>query len=317
MNYQKHKGNKNGMDKREICFIRAKQKDDYVVPAIRKYGFKVVIPYKDYNLFLRICREAWFRLGFPCKELWYNPQIRRIEEKIIIIKDPLIVPEFVMQIRKLYPGKVIIFDYDNRVKNSLYPDRIRPYLNELWHYDAEDCQKFGLRKKGNSYLDVYQIHRDNNPEYDVFYVGRDKGRLQQIDVIKEKLESVGLKTFFHICANREFLTWTNKRYKHFLPYNDYLELLKKSKAILNIVPNGQTSITQREMEAVFDNVKCITNNKGILEFSLYDPSRFFYLENNYEKLPAFLASEFKPVDKETLEEYRFIPALSKMFQEIE
>lgn len=300
------------MDKNRICFIRAKQKDDYVFDGIRKSGYKIVIPYKDYNLFLRICRELWFRLKLPRRELWVNSEIERLNEDIIIIKDPLIVPELVRQVRKVHPDKKIIFDYDNRVYNSVDPDQIRKYVDEVWHYDEDDCRQYNLKFRGHSYLDIYQIKTDQESVYDVFYVGRDKGRLNKMDEIKKKLETEGLKTYFHICATREFLTWTNRKYKHFLPYNGYLDLLKKSKAILNIVPEGQTSITQREMEAVFDGVKCITNNKGITFFKLYDNTRFFLLDNNYDQIQEFLDVPFKPVLLSELEAYRFDSLVSNM-----
>lgn len=300
------------MDKCKICFIRAKQKDDYVFDGIKKSGYKIVIPYKDYNLFLRICREIWFRLKLPKRELWINPETKRLKEEIIIIKDPLIVPEFVRMLRKVYPDKRIYFDYDNRVCNSIEPDEIREYADEVWHYDEDDCRQYNLRLKGHAYLDVYQVEPDQEPLYDVFYVGRDKGRLNKMDEVKEKLNAAGLKTYFHICATREFLTWTNKKYKHFLPYSGYLELLKKSRAILNIVPEGQTSITQREMEAVFDGVKCITNNVGIMTFELYDSTRFFVLNNNYEQIQNFLNMPFRPVLASELAEYRFDSLIRNM-----
>ena len=139
----------------------------------------------------------------------------------------------------------------------------------------------------------------------MFFVGRDKGRLDQIHELEQKLREQGLKAYFYICADREFLTWKRREYRHFLPYEGYLDLLKDSRAILNIVPEGQKSITQREMETVFDGVKCITNNKGILDFAFYDESRYFLLDDNYEEIPAFLDLPFKEIRDEELEPYRF------------
>ena len=89
-----------------------------------------------------------------------------------------------------------------------------------------------------------------------------------------------------------------------MDYKEYIELLKRTKSHLNIVPDGQTSITQRELESVFDEVKCITNNRGILEFDLYDPSRYFVLGiDSISELSDFLNSEFKPIPPEKLVGY--------------
>ena len=86
----------------------------------------------------------------------------------------------------------------------------------------------------------------------------------------------------------------------------YLELLKKSKAILNIVREGQTSITQREMEAAFDGVKCITTNKAVMEFGLYDSSRYFILGvNELNDLHSFLDEPFKQISPDQLIFYKY------------
>ena len=303
------------MDKSKVCFIRAKLKKDYVFDGIASSGFRIIIPYTDRNSFLRICREIWSKLKLPKLSFWYNKATKNIEQEIIIVKDPLITADFIYYLRKHNPYRKIIFDYDNRVAKLLDPGSIRQYVDEIWSYDEDDCEQYGLRKKGHAYLDVYQTKPNPTRKYDVFYVGRDKGRLEQIHKLEEKLKDQGLKTYFYICADREYLIWKRKEYKHFLPYDRYLELLRDSRAILNVVSSGQQSITQREMEAVFDGVKCITNNKGILDFELYDDSRYFLLDDNYEKVPEFLDVPFKAVSDEELKVYRFDAFLTKMLEQ--
>lgn len=304
------------MDKGRICFIRAKQKKDYVFDGIARSGYRIIVPYKDRNLVLRLLREIWTRLKLPKVSIWYNAETKGIPQDVIIVKDPLITSDFMRTLRANNPDRFIVFNYDNRVSRSIDPDSVRAYVNEIWSYDDDDCARYALRKKGDGFFDVYQTTPNPVRKYDVFYVGRDKGRLDQIHLIENKLKEQGLRTCFHICADRSFLTWTNKEYKPFLPYEDYLELLKDSRAILNIVSEGQTSITQREMEAVFDGVKCITNNTGILSFPLYDESRYFLIDNNYELIPAFLEKPFKMVPKEELDNYKMERRIDEMLQEI-
>lgn len=305
------------MDKSQVCFIRARQKNDYVVPGIQKSGYRVILPYKDKNIFLRLCRELWSRLRLPRISIWYNSETQNIEQPIIIVKDPIITVDFMRTLRQSNPKHYIVFDYDNRVARSIKPESVRPFVNEIWSYDEDDCKKYGLREKGHAYLDVYRIKPNLKRKYDVFYVGRDKGRIEQIHEIERKLQNQGLKTYFHICADREFLTWIKKEYKRFLPYESYLELLKDSSAILNVVPEGQRSITQREMETVFDGVKCITNNRGILNFELYDKSRYFLLDDNYEDIPEFLSVPFKPIDDEKLEMFKFSNSIDRLLKHLQ
>ena len=69
---------------------------------------------------------------------------------------------------------------------------------------------------------------------------------------------------------------------------------------------GEAGVTQRDMESVFDGVKCITNNKNIRNFELYHPSRFFILgEDDLSDLKRFLDEPFLDVPEEDLEKYSF------------
>ena len=86
---------------------------------------------------------------------------------------------------------------------------------------------------------------------------------------------------------------------------------------MNVVPEGQMSITQRELEVIFDGVKCITNNKGVLDFELYDESRYFLLEDNYTEILEFLNLPFREIEEKTLSKYRFESHIYKMLQEHE
>ena len=296
-----------------VSFIRAKLKKDYVFDGIKASGFDIVIPYKDRNIVLRLLREVWTRLKLPKVSIWYNKAVKALDTDVIIVKDPLMTADYMAWLRAQHPDKKIIFDYDNRVRRSLDPEKVRPYADEIWSYDQDDCRDYALRHKGSSYLDVYRVDPAAEPDIDVLYVGRDKGRLDQLLALEKQFADMGLKTHFHICADRSFLTWKNRIYRKFLPYDEYLELLRRSRSILNIVTDGQTSITQREMEAVFDNVKCITNNGGIRSFALYDESRFFCLnDSSAEEIEDFMAVPFRPVPVEDLKQYCFSDRIHSM-----
>lgn len=303
------------MNKSDICFIRAKLKDDYVYDGIRKAGFDIHIPYTDFNLSLRIMREIWFRLHLPRPDLWYNKELKSVNAEVFIIKDPLMTTGLIDWVHKNHPNKRIILMYENRAYNTINPDTIPEYV-EKWHYDEDDCKQYSMKMEHANYFDIYRFEPNNqDTEYDVLYLGRDKGRLQQILQYRELFENKGLSTYFHICADRSFLTFKNSEYKPLISYNKYLELLKKSKAILNIVPQGQKSVTQREMEAVFDQKKCITNNLGILDFELYDPSRYFLIgKDDMNNLHDFIYSDFKSVEEKKLEEYRFETAVQEVVE---
>jgi len=301
------------VNKQEICMIRAKLKDDYVFNAIKNYGYDIHIPYKDRNLLMRVCREIWYRLKIPCRKLWYNSELRDMCPKTIIVFDSLITPDFLEWLQKKYDKSKIILSYENRVDTTISP-MVVPKGIELWSYDKNDCDLFGMKKVNSSYFDIYRFDGKVYPKkYDVLYLGRDKGRLEKLLDMKKQLECQGLIAYFHICADRSFLKYKNKNYKPLMSYNTYLEIMKESRAILNIARQDQVAITQREMECVFDNVKCITTNKEIVNFELYHSSRFYILnDENMDGVNDFLKTEFVPVEEELLDKYKFEHVLNDL-----
>jgi len=297
----------------KVCIIRAKLKDDYVWDAIKKYGFEIYTPYKDKNIVLRLMREVWYRAGLPNRKIWYNGAIKNINADTIVVYDPLITSDLLIWLKERYPKARIVLSYENRADTTINPSSIDNTI-EKWSYDEDDCEKYDMGFVTPNFFDVYGFDsREYKKEYDILYLGRDKGRLQQLLDYENIFKKLNLKTYFHICADRSYMRYKNKKYKKVLSYREYLELVKKSNAILNIAREGQTSITQRELEAVFFNVKCITTNKGILNFELYDPSRYFVLgEENGMDINTFLDLPMPKIEGEVINRYKYKTVLMKI-----
>lgn len=300
------------MEKDEVCIIRAKLKKDYVYNAIANYGYCILTPYRGNNIFLRILREIWFRGNFPCKKIWYRFKESNKQYKTIMLFDPLITPEYIEWIHTKNPKSRIVISYENRADKTIRPDTIPSYV-EKWSYDRDDCNKYSMHWGSPSFFLEYRRKQKENPKYDVFYVGRDKGRAERLFALENELKDNGLKTYFHICADRQFLRFKKRYYKKLLTYDEYLDLLVDSKAVLNIVPEGQNSITQREMEAIFDGIKCITNNRGVKNFELYDDSIFYILgDEKNRSIISFLKEETKKIDESILEQYDFEQCIQRV-----
>ncbi len=291
------------IDIKDICFIRAKLKNDYVVNGREMKGYRNIIPYKDYNLLMRVIREIWFKTPLP-RNIWYNSQIKNIRENNIIIFDPLITSDIVSYIVKLYPDRQIYLCYENRADNTINPDSIKEKKVIKCTYDKSDSARYHMHYIEGGYQDVYRFVNSDNKLYDIVYVGRDKGRGDKILSLEKKFKKLGLKTYFHICGDRWLINKHKKYYKPVLSYTEYLKIASKGKAILNIMPEGQEALTLRDFEVVFNGVKGITNNKWIKNSELYDKSRFFILGiDKLKDLPEFISSPFKEIPEDILKKY--------------
>ena len=248
-------------------------------------------------------REIWFRLGLP-ERIWYNPRIKTIESKVIIINDPLITPGLVSYVTELFPDRKIYLVYENRAANTLDPDKVKNPSVIKVTYDETDSERYGMHYLAGCYQDIYRLENPKRDLYDVVYVGRDKGRGEKLLELEQEFKKLGLKTYFHICGDRRVINKHKRYYKPLLDYTEYLALISRSKAILNIMPEGQRALTLRDFEVVSNGIKGITNSQWIQSFELYDPSRFFILGlDDLEQLPAFLETPFKPISEEELHQF--------------
>ena len=302
--------------KEAVCFIRPKiDENDYYFNGIKKMGYRIFVPYRGKGLILRLLRELWFRFKIPGISVWYNRDLLRDDSEIYLLRDSLITPDFINWLRKNHPDSKLIMDYDNLASTTIRPDQIEDPTVEKWSYDVDDCRQYQMKMKPRSFLDVYKLeeHEKESPQYDVLYLGRDKGRLEYLLSLEKKLQEIGLRTYFHICANRRYQTLFNRHYKKLIPYSAYMELMKKSRAILNIVNKPQASMTMRDFEVAFNRIKGITNNPLAVQFPLYDPSRYFILGvDDIKTLPAFLDTPFLPLTDEELEPYCYEKSIEKM-----
>lgn len=297
------------MNQTEICFVKTKKREgDYIFDGIEMLGYKIFIPYKDTNLLRRLIREAWFRLHLPFRTLFFNKRLKKIDAKVFVVADSLICKQFLYWLKKHHPTSRVCLNYENRVASTFNPDLVDSSLIEKFSYDEDDCKQYHMKYVHAVLVDAYGIdaREKSDDKYDVVFLGKDKNRLGKLNELKAKFSDLGLRSYFYICADRSFLEYKNKEYKPLMPYVDYLELLKVSKAHLNLMPEGQKSLTQRELETIFYNIKCVTNNKGILTSELYDKSRYFVLGvDNIEDLPQFLETPIKPADPKLIQKYSF------------
>lgn len=303
------------LKKEDIMYVTTKFKKDYIFDAIKSSGFDAVVPYKDHTLFGRLVREAWFRLHLPFRSLLYSKKVINPHKKMFIVFDSQMNKKYFEWLKKKNPNAIIALNYLNRADTSMCHPTQAPDFVEKYSYDLSDCQKYHMHFTEPAFFDVYAFNsNDYEKEYDVLFVGRDKNRMSRVLDLEKELQDLGLNTYFYICADRKHLRFKNKRYQRVLDYDEYLELLKKSRASLNIAREDQNAITQRELECAFCGIKCITTNEKIKDFDLYDESRFFVLtKDNASEIKDFLSIPYKPIPESELEKYRFENMVKRFF----
>jgi hypothetical protein len=137
---------------------------------------------------------------------------------------------------------------------------------EVATFDPGDAGRYGWRPASTHYFREFQQHARTEKDYDLVFIGRDKGRRDLIHHAADLARSVGGRAHINIVAPDE----------PYVPYRQVLATAGRSRAVLDIVQEGQQGLTLRAMEALFLGVRLITNNDAVLNAEHY-PSENVWL----------------------------------------
>ncbi len=278
------------LDKKSIIIID--QSHGWLTKYIKELGFDFIDSYINHGLLFRVIRELFFRLKLPGKTLFYNKKVI-CNNKVLFIGESLITSEYLKWLKKKCLNCRLILLYQNPVKYCVSPNKIPDSLCEKWTCDKDDAQKYRMKLyEGGGYFPQWKVYK-TEPIYDVFYIGKDKNRLNKLRDLEKQFNDKNIKTMFYITWERG---WQNKNdgiHKPFLPYESVLDYLGKTKAILHLLDGAQKGITIRIQEALIHKIKLITDDETIISYDFYNPNNIFILgKDNLDNLKQFLDSPY-------------------------
>lgn len=290
----------------DILFIQSPGKHDVIYESIEQFGEHIINPFKGDILPLRLIRELWFSQKILPPNIWFNKQAK-CNVKTIIVHEPLITSAYIKWLKRKNPNSRIIFMYTNVVSNNkrISPEEIKNAGCQAWSTDVFDCDEYKMDYVHGYYFSQLKVHKEKTL-YDVFYIGKDKGRVDSLFLLKNQMNNLGLKTYFHIVAPRRYLKFKNKFYKEPLLYDEVRSYLSKSKAILCLSKGAQKGLTLRVMESLFNEIKLITDDQTIVDFEFYRKNNIFVLgRDDLAQLPQFLQIPYEKIEPSVLEKYTF------------
>lgn len=297
-------------------------RDDSLVMIFEKPSYYFFPHYKDL-VYPPLCSEhkgAWYPVyramnlaGIPlCRIFWGEWKEKVKTAQMAVIFDYGYQKGMETYIKKVNPDcQVYLFCWNMVDKaHSGYKDFRFP--ENIFSTDPGDCRKYGFRYNHMFYPKVEEkIEGESNH---LFFVGADKGRADYLLALGRFLKSCGVICDIRILCGRETgkkLSGTDVTVlKRPMAYPEYLEDLKRSSILLEIVQPGQTAISMRTAEALFFSKKLITNNPEIVNYDFYCENNIFLLPQNLadltgEEIRAFLNKPFVPYPEEILDAYSF------------
>lgn len=178
-------------------------------------------------------------------------------------------------------------------------------LDEIWTYSKKDAQKYNLKYNTQfySYKAGENMPKNAEIEYDVSFLGRAKSRERQILDLEEELKKENVNTEFRIIRDE----------KDLMTYDEYLEMVSKSKCILDFYPEGIEGLSLRALESIFLKKKLITNNKDIMTYDFYRPTNMFIVGvDDMSKVKEFVDSDYEEIDEKIVKYYDFYSWLDRI-----
>ncbi|MEZ8039733.1 lipopolysaccharide biosynthesis protein [Vibrio sp. 1F263] len=195
----------------------------------------------------------------------------------------------IKSISKIDGRKVIVF-------RNVTDGSLNHHLNdfEKYTFDEGDAAKYDFK---HIYLPMPQLkiidEIEKSSDFDVSFVGVDKGRKEKVQKIKGALD--GFKCNFIVFDKKPSYS-----------YVEYLTVMLNTKCVLEIVLDGQTSDTMRVKEALYARKKIITNHAILYKHHLYSKDNFLIFDSLNElasNIESFISSDFDESVFIKLEDY--------------
>ena len=246
--------------------------------------------YKLFNIFPKVNARV---LGN-----WKN-KINDVDK--VIIFDTMYYKEVGEYIKKKNPKCKTIMYFWNIIDDKRKTILKDKNIDEFYTFDIDESKKYNIKYNPQFY--TYDIKLDNNIiDNDVFFLGRDKGRKDNILKLERELNEKNIKTNF-IFLDNEY---------DYYSYDKYTGYLSRSKAILDFNIDNQVGLSLRCMEALFYEKKLITNNKSIKKYDFYNSHNVFILGiDDINKIDKFINSKYVKIDKKILDNYTIDSWLSR------
>lgn len=277
---------------------------------IQKRNTDVINIYRVKNRFLLLLRYLHYKSHLPFFEIWYNRNwINELPKyDVVLLFDSYLTLPIVDYLSNR--NIKVIYWFWNRVYNVVSI----PQNNycEKWSYDPLDCKKYGLKYNTQFYFNNIVLP-EKKIKYDLFFVGKDKGRYEILCWINSVFEKYGLKTFIYLTDKKRFGK-RNEKYREAIPYEKVLEYVSECRAILDIVPEDQYGLTLRPLEALFFQKKLITCQRNIMNYDFYNENNIRLVDSidSYDII-EFITSPYSPIAKDIVDKYDYSNWIKRFF----
>ncbi len=184
---------------------------------------------------------------------------------VLCINGAYIPNMFYSLLRKKNPNARFIYYAWDDIHNLLKYSHIRLF-EEKYSYNINECKKYKMKYLPMFVQGVIEGHSDKDC-YDLAYIA--SAHSDRLKIAEDLLQKYSYKY-------RLFIYLYDKDHRNMpyckgepLLYNEYIDIMRKSKAVLDIPHINQNGPTTRPFDALLTKTKVITTNKCLKDYPVY------------------------------------------------
>lgn len=184
---------------------------------------------------------------------------------VFCINGAFLADEFYRVLKEKNPyARFVYYAWDD-VKNLIKQSHLK-FFDEKFAYNISDCKKYNF-----TYYPMFvqneHVGHDEEDRYDLLFIGSAHSDRQKIADELYLKYSRKYRLFIYLYDSAH----TNGQFCHDKPltYEEYIEYMRKSKALLDVPQSTQEGPTTRSFDALLTKTKVITVNPHMKEYPIY------------------------------------------------
>ena len=216
-------------------------------------------------------------------------------------------------------SEIILYMWDS-FRNKVNTGDYLPFCDRAITFDPEDLKTNPeLEFRPLFYLNTYaDIAKTKKFDYDVSFVATGHSDRYVIsNKVKSQIEKNGGVMYSYLFLQSKklfaYLKLTNSKFKkakvddfnyQSLATNDLLNIIAKSKAVLDVQHPMQTGLTMRTIEMIGAERKLITTNSAVKRYDFYNPNNIFVIDREDPVVEqSFISTPYEPIPQDLYHKY--------------
>jgi hypothetical protein len=261
---------------------------------------------------------------------YYNKKIKGMIpcDIVVVINPECLTLNILNQIKIVTKAsKYILYMWDS-FSNKKYARKLIPFFDKTLTFDPDDAEKLQLVFRPLFFYFGKRNEKIYQEMIDMSFVGTGHSdRVKIIEIIKKQCKDLKLRYSFYLYLQSPliylFHKITNKSFKdikntyfHYKPitYNDYINISKISKVIIDIEHPKQKGLTMRTFEVLGNKKKLITTNSTIRNYDFYNDFNILIIDRIKPSITQeFIERKYQEISEELFYKYSIDGWLEDIF----